>query len=63
MKDVSKKFEELLGKEVFIKWEGDIFKVRTKDLRAFKLSGNSWKPVSGKLVATLFFEGRPVKKP
>lgn len=60
--------EELRGaptKERFVKFEGDIFKIVETDFGfdAFKFVNNSWERVSGKLIATLDFEGISVEAP
>ena len=51
-------------KERFVNWEGDTFKIVETDsgFDAFKLVNNSWKRVSGKLIATLDFEGMPISE-
>lgn len=52
-------------KDVFVNWEGDVFKISETDsgFAAFKLVNNSWEPISGKLTATLLFEGKPIPDP
>lgn len=52
-------------KEKFVKFEGEIFKIIETNLGfdAFKFVNNSWERVSGKLIATLLFEGIEVNNP
>ena len=51
-------------REKFVRFEGDIFKIIETDsgFDAFKLVNNSWERVSGKLIATLHFEGIPLSE-
>ena len=52
---------DLLDKSKFLVWEGKEYRVdeTPTGFSAFVKDGSGWKEVSGKLVATLLFEGVP----
>ena len=50
----------------FIRWEGDIYRVddiKDGGFRFFVFNDGNWVEASGKLGATIFFEGVPVDNP
>lgn len=50
----------------FIVWEGDTYRVDDipdDGFKLFVLKGGVWVPASGKLLATVEFEGVPVSNP
>ena len=44
-----------------VKWEGDTYRVDKSRMSAVELKDGKEVPVSGKLVATLLYEGLPIK--
>lgn len=56
--------EQERGKITYVRWEDDVYRIDEDTLAPeVRTPDGGWAPVSGKLTATLYFEGMPVENP